>query len=229
MRRFVSMDPFCFRQFEDPLKLSFVSADKEAFVARVNEYIAANGGEACLRDGYAPFCKHVFMPNDASLTQARATTVRLVPELEPAVRTAYEARTAKELPVLVRFLPRAAMPAPGPPVATFLDIILYDRTQLDKENAAMHVGAKQGEGEEGGASGGDGGAAAYAASAVGGSDTPWGIVSVKAQDVDVELPMNPATMLRNALGKEEGGSGVALERDAYLAAVQFWQEHVSVR
>ena len=142
MRRFVSMDPFCFRQFEDPLKLSFVSADKEAFVARVNEYIAANGGEACLRDGYAPFCKHIFMPNDATFTQARATTVRLVPELEPAVRTAYEARTAKELPVLVRFLPRAAMPAPGPPVATFLDVILYNRAQLDKENAAMH-GAKQ--------------------------------------------------------------------------------------
>ena len=238
MRRFVSMDPFCFRQFEDPLKLSFVSADKEAFVARVNEYIAANGGEACLRDGYAPFCKHIFMPNDATFTQARATTVRLVPELEPAVRTAYEARTAKELPVLVRFLPRAAMPAPGPPVATFLDVILYNRAQLDKENAAMH-GAKQqqqqqqqqGEGEEGegGESGGDGGAAAYAASAVGGSDTPWGIVSVKAQDVDVELPMNPATMLRNALGKEEGGSGVALERDTYAAAVQFWQEHVSIR
>ena len=215
------MDPFCFRQFEDPRKLSFISADKAAFVERVNEFMAANGGEACLRDGYAPFCKHVFMPND--FTQARGAAMRLTPELEPAVRTAYEARTAKELPVLVRFLPREAVPAPGPPVAQCLDVILYDRAQLDKENAAMH--AKEDKDGDGGAAA----AAAYAASAVGGAETPWGIVSVKAQDVDVELPMNPATMLRNALGKEEGGSGVPLDREAYLAAVAFWEANVAIR
>ena len=70
---------------------------------------------------------------------------------------------------------------------------------------------------------------AYAASAVGGADTPWGIVSVKAQDIDVELPMNPVTMLRNALGKEEGGSGVPLDREAYLAAVAFWEDNIAIR
>ena len=68
----------------------------------------------------------------------------------------------------------------------------------------------------------------YAASAVGGAETPWGIVSVKAQDVDVELPMNPATMLRNALGKEEGGSGVALDRQKYQQSVDYWKTHAPI-
>ena len=29
---------------------------------------------------------------------------------------------------------------------------------------------------------------------------PWGIISIKPQMVDYELPMNPITMMRNALG-----------------------------
>lgn len=30
-----------------------------------------------------------------------------------------------------------------------------------------------------------------------------------------ETPMQPITMMRNALGREEGGSGVPVDRDAY--------------
>ena len=48
---------------------------------------------------------------------------------------------------------------------------------------------------------------------------PQGIVSIKAQDVDYELPMNPITVMRNSLGKDEGGSGVPIDRDAYLEAL----------
>ena len=48
------------------------------------------------------------------------------------------------------------------------------------------------------------------------SDAPWGIVSIKAQDVDYELPMQPITSMRNALGEEHGGSGVPLNRDEYM-------------
>lgn len=32
---------------------------------------------------------------------------------------------------------------------------------------------------------------------------PWGIISVKGQLCDHELPMQPITMMRNALGAEE--------------------------
>lgn len=62
-----------------------------------------------------------------------------------------------------------------------------------------------------------------------GSDAPWGIISVKSQDVDHEIPMQPITMMRNALGKEEGGSGVSLDRQKYTESVNFWKTHSPVK
>ena len=59
--------------------------------------------------------------------------------------------------------------------------------------------------------------------------SPWGIISLKPQTVNYELPMAPITAMRNALGKEEGGSGVTLDRDAYLRSVEFWQHHALIR
>ena len=57
---------------------------------------------------------------------------------------------------------------------------------------------------------------------------PWGIISVKAQDEDYETPMQPITMMRNALGKEEGGSGVSLKREAYEQSVAYWETHAPI-
>jgi len=34
--------------------------------------------------------------------------------------------------------------------------------------------------------------------------------------------MDPITMMRNALGKEEGGSGVPLDKTKYMESVKFW-------
>ncbi len=45
----------------------------------------------------------------------------------------------------------------------------------------------------------------------------------------VETPMAPITMMRNALGVEEGGSGVPLDREAYLRSVAFWSTHANWR
>lgn len=36
-------------------------------------------------------------------------------------------------------------------------------------------------------------------------DYDYGIVSIKPQDCDYELPMDPITAMRNALGTEYGG------------------------
>ena len=60
-------------------------------------------------------------------------------------------------------------------------------------------------------------------------DAPWGIISVKAQSVDYELPMQPITMMRNALGADEGGSGVSLDREAYAKSVSFWSKHAPIK
>jgi len=41
--------------------------------------------------------------------------------------------------------------------------------------------------------------------------------------------MKPETMLRNALGVEEGGSGVVLNKEAYLKSVDFWSNNATVK
>jgi hypothetical protein len=41
--------------------------------------------------------------------------------------------------------------------------------------------------------------------------------------------MQPITMMRNALGREQGGSGVPLDSDAYAKSVEFWSNHAIVR
>lgn len=57
---------------------------------------------------------------------------------------------------------------------------------------------------------------------------PWGIISVKAQDEAFELPMQPITMMRNALGRAEGGSGVPIDREAYARSAEYWQGHAAI-
>lgn len=60
-------------------------------------------------------------------------------------------------------------------------------------------------------------------------DYEWGIISVKGQLEQFETPMSPITMLRNALGKEEGGSGVSLDREKYNQSVAYWKTHANVK
>lgn len=44
-----------------------------------------------------------------------------------------------------------------------------------------------------------------------------------------EIPMVPITAMRNALGVDEGGSGVAIDRAAYARSVEFWSRHANWR
>ncbi|GAB5035891.1 flagellar associated protein [Nannochloropsis oceanica] len=194
----LTVDDFCLRQFSPEYGGSKITMPPAEFEARVNAYYHANPH---LADGYAPFCKHIFMPNFAGLT---AGTAPITPENEHLLRSVYEARTEQELPVMVRFFPKDLVP---PRRATHLDIILYSREQIRKENADMGNPDK---------------AASH-------ETAPWGIISVKAQDADHELPMQPITMLRNALGREYGGSGVELVREKYLESVDFWSQNAIIR
>jgi hypothetical protein len=56
-------------------------------------------------------------------------------------------------------------------------------------------------------------------------DADWGVVGCMYTAEPVETPMAPITMLRNALGVEEGGSGVPIDREAYRRSVEFWRAH----
>ena len=199
MKRALVMDAFCRRQFDKSyVGTSLVGIDEEALEALINQRFTDVKGE--LSPGYAPFCKHLFVPNP--YPTIKSGVVEFTPALEHLVRSAYEARTEKELPVLQRWVD--AKEVGTLPQAKWLDLILYSREQIRAENAATKTPTAD-------------------------TDAPWGIISIKGQDVDHELPMTPITMMRNALGKEEGGSGVPLVRSSYLEAVAFWQKHLMVR
>ena len=139
--------------------------------------------------GYAPFCRlHVHR----NWTPTRCSAIAITDDNRHLLRSAYEARTPAELPVLVRWFEGLE-----PPVANYLVPILYDRAQLAKEGTPI--------------------------------EADWGIVGCLYTLEPAEIPMVPITMLRNALGVEEGGSGVPVDRAAYASAVDFWSRHANWR
>ncbi len=60
-------------------------------------------------------------------------------------------------------------------------------------------------------------------------EADWGIVGCLYTLTPEEIPMAPITMMRNALGVSEGGSGVPLDREAYRRSVAFWENHANWR
>ena len=206
----IVVDPFCFRQFaehEASTKYGgtiFSSITVSEIEDIVNERFT---DDSMLKDGYAPFCKHIFLTNDFTKNDARVNVLEMTKENEHLIRTEYVARNDQELPILQRFIPSSSLEdSIELPVAQYLDFILYSREQINKENESM--GKKKD---------------------IEGVTAPWGIVSIKAQDVDYELPMNPITIMRNALGKEHGGSGKPLSKEEYMASVNYWKDHVVIQ
>jgi len=51
--------------------------------------------ESLLKDGYAPFCKHLFLVND--FTDAQVNVLPITTENESKLRCKYEARNEKEV------------------------------------------------------------------------------------------------------------------------------------
>ncbi|ELR17559.1 flagellar associated protein [Acanthamoeba castellanii str. Neff] len=200
MRRAVRLNAFAFRQFDDPAfsGTKLMGFDKQAFEDHINQLF--NMGSATLVDGYAPFCKHLFVPN---FTGAKVGAVTITDSNKHLLRSGYVARRASELPVLTRWFEAKDVEVP---TAKYLDIILYSRAQIEEEDAALPSDQKEAA-----------------------KDYEWGIVSVKAQDEDYETPMTPITAMRNSLGREEGGSGAPLDREAYLKAVAYWDTHAAVQ
>ncbi|HET6397081.1 MAG TPA: DUF3228 family protein [Pseudoxanthomonas sp.] len=139
--------------------------------------------------GYAPFCRlHVHR----NWTSTRCSVVAIDEGNRHRLRTAYEARSREELPVLVRWFEGVE-----PPVARYLVPILYSREQMAREGTPI--------------------------------DADWGVVGCLYTLEPEEIPMAPITMMRNALGVEEGGSGVPLDREAYRRSVAFWERHANWR
>lgn len=196
----IVLDPFCLRQFDKTKTSVFINYDKDSFTEKVNSFYLENPDK--IKDGYAPFCKLLFIEN---FTDCTPGYVEINEETESLIKTSYEARTEKELPVLRRFIPYDSVKSALSP-AKYLNIILYSKEQIQIEDAAM---GNEDSNKE--------------------IDYDYGIISVKPQNIDEEISMDPITMMRNALGTEHGGSGVPLDREKYNNSVAFWSKHVMLK
>ena len=156
----------------------------------------ATADGADLVDGYAPFCKHLFLPNNSP---SRCGFAPITASNRAKLRSGYRARREGERAVLERWF--EGMEAPR---ARWLDVILYSHAQLVAEAAEFPEEQPV-------------------------PDCDWGIVSIIGVLEPQEPPMPPITQLRNALGREEGGSGRPIDIAAYDRAVEFWERHATVR
>lgn len=86
-----------------------------------------NAAGGPLADGYAPFCKHLFLPND---TPTQCGFARVTDSNRAHLRSGYAARREGELAVLERWFEGIEAPRAG-----WLDVILYSHEQLVAEAA----------------------------------------------------------------------------------------------
>ena len=176
---------------------------------RVVDSETTNNGNQKFRvkimDGYAPFCKLIAIEN---FTNAKVGSLPIDISNYQYLRHGYSSRAKDELPVLSRWF---EIPLPSP-VATYLVVVVYSKEQIIKE-AEVEI-EKTGGG--------------------GWIDPPdfdaeWGVVAILGQTHPNEEPMNPITMMRNALGMSEGGSGVPINKEKYLESVEFWKNSAIVK
>lgn len=182
----IVLTPFARRRLfpHDGRATAIRDCSAEAFEAYLNAHAPLK-----VLPGYAPFCRlHVHR----NWTSTRCSVIAISEHNRSQLRSAYEARSREELPVLVRWFEGIeAEPA------RYLIPILYSAEQMEKEGNPIT---------------GD-----------------WGIVGCLYTMTPEEIPMAPITMMRNALGVDEGGSGVALDRAAYQRSVAFWERHANWR
>ena len=102
----IVLDPFCFKQFDPAAGSLFINFDKEAFTERINDFYLEVKDQGGLKDGYAPFCKHLFIQN---FTDSISAFIQITPDNERFLRSGYEARRENELPVLNRWFDRSSL------------------------------------------------------------------------------------------------------------------------
>ena len=199
------LDQFSFRSFDKTRTNNYINMEKEEFLKNVNQLYKS---ESMLVDGYAPFCKHLFVPN--FVKGLKSCHIEITPETEKLIISKYDSRQKNELPVLIRYIDLNSVDKEKIPDAKYLDLILYSKEQIISETGEMKFEEKEIEGLKK-------------------KDFDWGIISIKPLNVDHEIPFVPITIMRNALGKNEGGSGVPIDRKKYMDGVEFWSKNVELK
>ena len=199
------LDQFAFRSFDKSRNSNYINMDKEEFTKKANELYKS---KTQLVDGYAPFCKHLFVEN--FVKGLKSCHLEINEQTEKLIISKYDSRQKNELPVLIRYIDLNSIDREKIPDAKYLDLILYSKEQIISEMIEMKAEEKD-------------------INEMKKKDFDWGIISIKPLNVDHELPFVPMTIMRNALGKNEGGSGVPIDRKKYMDGVEFWSKNVELK
>lgn len=135
-----------------------------------------------------------------NFTSAKPGSMEITMDNYQYLRSGYSSRREGELSVLSRWF---EFPIEVPK-AKYLQIVLYSKEQIVKEAKSR--------GDE-----------------VSNDLTDWNIIAILGQDSGVIEPMLPITMMRNALGTEEGGNGAPLDKKEYGKSVDFWSKMATVK
>merc|ERR1712113_734476 len=138
------LDPYAERNFiykdNKYAKKAFINYDRQQFEDKINELYHNKANNLQLQDGYAPFCKHLFVPN--FVNDLKHSIIEITKENEKYLKCDYVKRRAEELPVLARWFDLKNYKnelETFQTTAKYLDIILYSRKQIEKENKAMKI------------------------------------------------------------------------------------------
>ncbi len=199
------LDRFAFRAFDKTRSSNYINMDKQEFLNKVNELYKS---ESMLVDGYAPFCKHLFVEN--FVKGLKSCHLEINKDTEKLIVSKYDSRQKNELPVLIRYIDLNSIDKDKIEDAKYLDLILYSKEQIVSEMTEMKFEEKE-------------------INDIKNKDFDWGIISIKPLNVNHELPFVPMTIMRNSLGKNEGGSGVSIDRKKYMEGVEFWSKNVELK
>lgn len=198
----IEYDPFVNRQFSPGFSGTKVDLEiKDELLEVINDtYI--NGDSKQLLNSEWQFCKYLVIKNDFDV---KCAVREITLDIYPYIRTDYVQRTPEELAILSRF---AQLP-PGfkGQKANYIVLVLYSKRQLEKEFKPKEEGQEF-----------------YFDDSV-----EWGIVSIMGTMEPKPDPLVPITIMRNALGIEEGGNGETLNRDSYNESVEFWSKYILVK
>ncbi len=197
--KYVNIDAFCLRQFKPAFKGAYISSlTPEQLEDLINDKIevlldassSLNAPfESLLVDGYAPFCKHLFIQNP--IEELFSPIIEITSKNENLLKSGYETRSDKELPVLERWFNKKDLVNHGIVFgkAKYLDIILYSREQIIEEDIVDDAKEKKieltkDEMDE------------RKMNKLKENKLPsWAVISIRAQDVDYEIPMSVSYQL----------------------------------
>lgn len=167
-----------------------------------DELLDAFNKSEIILDGPWDFCKYVVIENTFNV---KCATMPITLDVYPFIRTDYSSRTPQELPILSRFV--QLPPGLKLPDANYIVGVLYSREQLLKEFKPTDENPE------------------FLLS----EDTTYGIVAIMGTIEPKPDPLVPITIMRNALGVDEGGNGETLNKELYNESVEFWSKYILVK